>query len=204
MRFHIKKPTICGGFLIIIMLACTLFSYGYGLEVSQGDIFWWELGNSKSTTSYIKITYKEIKNNTVWIDYEEYDLVGELTAIITNKSAGFMWVDPEIFQEWENKNYEKQNITFLGTEFQCIIREWVYDEETTLDYYDLESGILVKSESNFGNFKTLISLTDINLQDYMEEHNKKIDVFPIAGLLATSGIVSVLTIRKIKRKRMQK
>lgn len=198
MKIHIKR-SLLNGCLLLSILFFSAVSSGYGLEVSQGDIFWWEIGNSKSTTGYIKITYQNIENNTVWVDYEEYDLVGEQTADITNKSAGFMWMDPEIFPEWESNNYQKQNITILGTEFQCIIREWIYGEETTQDYYDLESGILVKSESNFGNFKTLISLSDIDLQEYMSTHNKKISSFHFLWLLGLLGLFTVGKIRNLKK-----
>ncbi len=174
-----------------------------GLKVNSGDVFWWETGDSKSVTGYIRLTYQEIRNGTVWVDYLGYDLVGELTANITNKSAGFLWVDPDIFSEWSQLGYEKKNITHLDIQFQCIIRERIYGEETTEEYYDLESGILVKSESNLKNYKTLISTEDINLESYMKEQNRTIGSLPLIWMIGVTSctMVYILLDLKLRNKR---
>ncbi|MCF2142050.1 MAG: hypothetical protein K9W44_18520 [Candidatus Lokiarchaeota archaeon] len=182
-----KKKRFYTTLVMLFLITTILTVKASGLKVNSGDVFWWETGDSKSVTGYIRLTYQEVRNATVWVDYLGYDIVGELTANITNKSAGFLWVDPGIFSEWSQLGYEKINITHLDIQFQCIIRERIYGEETTDEYYDLDSGILVKSESNLGNYKTLISTEDINLETYMKEHNKTIDSLSLIWLI---GVIS--------------
>ncbi len=164
-------------------------SYGYTAE--PGDTFVWEKGNDKSATGYVEATLVIIENNTVYVDYLGYDIVGELDVNLTSKIGGFLWVDPANFPDWLSDDKATENITHLPLEidFECIINVRDYDGEVTTEYYDMESGLLVESTSNFGDYITLIATEDIDIKQYVEDQGMGISFAPLGSILMVCCLV---------------
>ncbi|MHA1610753.1 MAG: hypothetical protein ACTSYU_01765 [Promethearchaeota archaeon] len=187
---HIFSPRV----MIIIIFFISIISISFvdlsnGYAATPGDTFVWERGNEKSVTGYVEATLLSIENNTVYIGYLSYDIVGVLELNITIKDGGFFWVDPADFSDWLSNGYATENITHLDIDFECIIRVREYGTEITTEYYDMESGLLVQSDSNLGNFKNLIAMEDIDVKQYVEDLGMGISFAPLGSLLIVCYLV---------------
>ncbi|MHA1672703.1 MAG: hypothetical protein ACTSYI_03665 [Promethearchaeota archaeon] len=177
--------------IMSIVSFSSFVNFSYGLTATPGDTFVWEKGNDKSATGYVEATLVFIENNTVYVDYLGYDIIGELDVSYTNKSGGFLWVDPADFPNWLSNGYATENITHLplDIDFECIIRVREYDNTVTTEYYDMESGLLVESTTNFGDYIKLIATEDIDVKQYVEDQGMGISFAPLGSILMVCFLV---------------
>lgn len=199
-KTNIRFFILCSLITLSIFSTINLIPSVSAIEVASGDTFVWEKQDGRKVLGFVKYEYLNITNGTVYGNYESYDLVGDLEITLENKSAGFYWTDPAIYPEWLNFNYEMANITHLDQEFECIIRVREYGTEITTEYYDYESGILVKSESNEGETIELISLEDLDVQEYVASLGSFLPFGTPLVIIGISSLVILPLLTKTRKK----
>ena len=94
-------------------------------QAEIGDTVLWESGEGKPVLKYIKGTMLSINEttDTVYIDYREYDLYGELTEQLDNISAGISWKSPNALVNYLDGGATYENITAADRTVVCVLFE---------------------------------------------------------------------------------
>ena len=156
-----------------------------GVDNSNGQI--WTIAELQNLSENV-ILKKLISDDSVEVELEYY----EVEYDGTEKKPEFT-VDGEkladgtysVFYEYENQNSQSNNITEAGTVIVTITITDDYYEyfgECTLSYiikrvtYVLEDQSLFKQVTYNPNFSKIILNTDVNIESYMELHDKELDI----------------------------
>lgn len=165
---------------------------------SQGDSIVWGTGDGKATTGYVKATYNSLSNESnLLIDFQEYDFFGDpYNMLYENIPMPNYWVTVENVTSYGEQNYEKETITILDADLDCVIIERNNGGIIYAYYYDLATGVMVYSLGADDKFIRLISWIDIDVKVYATESNEGI---PGYGLVLL-GVLSCVSLFSIKHK----
>lgn len=188
-------------FLILILLQIAISPFEARGDPTQNDSAAWEIGENHDVTNFVKLTVNSVENASIFVEYQKFNLLGEEILKVENKSAGLFWKSDKELRDYQNLGAQNVSLTILGENINSIKWEYVYGESTTFYYYDLDTGLLMKSEPSSGDFHRLISWNNLDIKSYADEQNQfKIDFAPFSMIMFISfvGIVQLYILYKKK------
>ncbi len=164
-----------------------------------GEFGVWEFGKKNVIDGFIKANVTLVENNTVFLDYRQYDLIGELSFHLTNKTGGFLWKTFADLDEAVGDGHLIENITILDQTIETVRLNLPYAGVVTSYYYDRSNGMLVKSLSDEGDYYEIISWEDLDLVEFAA-NQKIIPGYPHFLVIVFIGISTTLLFISIKRR----